>query len=76
MRMSGSVTNDLIYETLKSMQAGQKQLRDGQRLTNERLSAIEHHMAGFHVTVSNYQEEISDLRERMERVEKRLELRD
>jgi archaellum component FlaC len=45
-------------------------------MVNQRLEAIEHHMAGFHITVSHHQEEIAGLKLRLERLEKRLEIRD
>lgn len=73
--MSENIEN-LLLEHLKSIQNVLTDLKTGQRLTNERLGAIEHHMAGFHVTVSHHQEDIQSLKIRLERIEKRLELRE
>lgn len=74
--MAENITNDLIYEVLKKLQVGQVDLQTGQRLTNERLAAIEHHIAGFHVTISSYNEEIVTIKNRLDYLEKRLEIRE
>lgn len=66
----------IALEILKKLQIGLSRLEDGQRQTNERLAAIEHHMAGFHITVASQMDEISMLKNRLDRVEKRLELVD
>ena len=69
-------TENLVIEHLRAMRNDLAALKDGQKLTNERLAAIEHHMAGFHVTVSSHTEELDTLKERVSRIERRLELRD
>ena len=74
--MSNDVTNDLIYEILKDLQKGQSDIKETHRLTNERLSAIEHHIAGFHLTLSTYNDEVSSIKLRLDKLEKRMELRD
>ncbi|NJN47229.1 MAG: hypothetical protein HC808_12940 [Candidatus Competibacteraceae bacterium] len=63
-----------MLEILKHLQGGLSRLEDGQRQTNERLAAIEHHMAGFHMTQVSYMDELSTLRNRVERIERRLDL--
>ena len=70
----GAVSMDLMHDLLKAMNGTLAKLEQGQRLTNERLGAIEHHMAGFHVTVSSHNEEIDTMKERIERIERRLEI--
>ncbi len=65
---------ELMHDLLKDMRGSLAKLEQGQRLTNERLGAIEHHMAGFHVTVSSHNEEIDTIKERIERIERRLEI--
>jgi predicted nucleic acid-binding Zn-ribbon protein len=67
---------NLVLEHLRAMRGDLSSLKDGQKLTNERLAAIEHHMAGFHVTVFSHTDELESLKQRMDRIEKRLELKD
>lgn len=67
---------ELMHDLLKDMRGSLAKLEQGQRLTNERLGAIEHHMAGFHVTVSSNNEEIDTIKERIARLERRMEITD
>lgn len=74
--MADDTDKNLMLSILKDLQSGQSRVEQGQRLTNERLGAIEHHMAGFHVSLSTYHEEIDTIKDRIARIEKRLELVD
>ena len=67
---------NLMLEHLKAIRAELASLTQGQRVTNERLGAIEHHMAGFHSSAVSQTSEIDHLKERLSRIEKRLELTD
>ncbi len=67
---------ELMHELLKSMNKSLSSLEQGQRLTNERLGAIEHHMVGFHTSTNIQSEELEMLKMRISRIEKRLELTD
>ncbi len=67
-------TDNVMLEILKQLQAGQSRLEGGQRQTNERLAAIEHHMAGFHVSLTSYSDDIDGLKERVSLLERRLEI--
>lgn len=69
-------TENIVLEHLKAIRKDLYDLKEGQRLTNERLSGIEHHQAGFHVNINNQSEEIEALKTRLEQVEKRLDLHD
>ncbi len=69
-------TDNIMLEILKKLQAGQSRLEDGQRQTNERLAAIEHHMAGFHLSLTTHTDEMDTLKSRIDRIERRLELAD
>ena len=71
-----TVTNELMYELLKQIRSEQKKHSEEFKKVTKQLESIDHHMAGFHVTVAYQQEEISELRDRVEQIEKRLELRD
>jgi len=74
------INNELMYDVLKKVQSSitklDTKLDSNQRQTNERLSAIEHHMAGFMTSVNFYDEEIVAIKDRLEKLEKRLELTD
>lgn len=51
--MSDDVEN-IVLEHLRAIRGDLNDVKNRQRQTNERLSAIEHHMAGFHVTAANH----------------------
>ena len=70
------VTNELIYEVLKKVQGDITGLKQEAGITNRRLGTIEQHLAAFHQTVSHHEYDIGDLRMRIERIERRLELTD
>lgn len=69
-------TDNIMLEILKRLQEGQSRLEVGQRQTNERLAAIEHHMAGFHVTLTSYTDDMDALKDRVSRIERRLDISD
>lgn len=69
-------TETLVVEILRKIQTDIAALREGQSTTNQRLSAIEHHMAGFHVNVAHQSEEVIALKNRIDRIERRLGLAD
>ena len=70
------VTNNLMYEVLKGIQSTLNNHSEQFRIMNQRLSAIESHMAGFHKSVDVHQDEIHHLKIRLDRIEKRLDLAD
>lgn len=68
------VTNELMYETLKAVQL---KLFDHDRRFDELatdLRSLKAHMAGFMSNEVNQDATIATLRERIERIERRLEL--
>jgi ubiquinone biosynthesis protein UbiJ len=73
--MNDKVEN-LILEHLRGMRSDIADLKQGQRHTNERLAAIEHHMAGLYTASVNHTDEMDYLRRRVERLERRLEITD
>lgn len=73
--MNDKVEN-LVLEHLRALRGDMSEVKQSMRHTNERLAAIEHHMAGFYTTTLNHTDEISELRRRLERVERRLEIMD
>lgn len=71
------VTNDLMYEVLKDIRGTLNKHTEHFQRIEQRLGAIEHHVAGFHLISSiHHQDEMSDIKLKLEQVEKRLELRD
>ncbi len=64
----------LMLEILKNIQHRLSRVEDAQNTTNRRLSAIEAHLVGFHTTVSANTADIDDLKLRLDRIEKRLDL--
>lgn len=66
--------SQLMLEILKRVQADLADLKEGQRAANMHLAAIESHMSGFHLTTSAHTDDIARLKERVERIERRLDL--
>lgn len=73
--MNEKVEN-LILEHLRALRADIQELREGQRMILNRLNVMESHIAGLVVSEVHQNAEIADLRQRIERVEARLDLRD
>ena len=67
---------DLIIDILRRIQSDMAELKEGQRTANQLFAAIESHMAGFHLTVAAHADELANLKLRVERIERRLELAD
>ena len=74
--MMAEEPSNLVIEILRRLQADMADLKEGQRAANVHLAAIESHMAGFHLTVGAHTDELAGLRQRIERIERRLELTD
>ena len=77
------VTNDLIYEVLKAMQArlgnieeGVRELRGEMRALRGALGAIENRMGAVHLDISNLYESTGAMDGRLSRIERRLEIID
>ncbi len=65
---------DLLIDILPRMQGDLAELKEGQRAANRLFAAIESHMAGFHLSVAAHSDELTGLKARIERIERRLEL--
>jgi predicted nucleic acid-binding Zn-ribbon protein len=72
--MMADRADNLVLEILRRLQTDMADLKEGQRTANVHLAAIESHLAGFHLTVSAHSDELVELRQRIERIERRLEL--
>ena len=66
----------IVLQILRELQEGQSRIQGGQQQTNERLSAIEHHMAGFHGSLVRFDTVVDELDSRISRIERRLKLTD
>ena len=70
------VTNELIYEVLKSIQGRLGNLEDGQREIKAELQALRGHMVAMQQDISNLYGGQAKIELRLERIERRLELSD
>lgn len=70
------VTNELLMEVLRTIRGDIGELKEAHRQTHRRLSAIEHQLISINLNVNGHTDDIESLRERVERIERRLELTD
>lgn len=68
------VTNELIYEVLKSIQLRLTNLEDGIREVKSELRAMRGHMLAMQEDISNLYAGQAKIELRLERIEQRLEL--
>ena len=77
--MTDNVEN-LTHEMLRRVHGKLDEIQTEMRLrftsVETSLAAIEHHLAAFHLTDVARTDEITDLRRRIERIERRLDLVD
>jgi hypothetical protein len=67
---------DLMMEILKSLQSDLAGIRREQSSQGVRLAAIEEHMRGNLTSLYGIQSDVSDLKTRVDQIERRLGLRD
>ena len=70
------VTNELIYEVMKSIQTRLGNLDDGQREIKSELQALRGHMLAMQTDISNLYAGQAKVELRLGRIERRLELSD
>ncbi|MCO5147632.1 MAG: hypothetical protein M9895_15805 [Aquamicrobium sp.] len=68
------VTNELMYEVLKSLHADVRLLKDGQREIKQELISIRGQLIAMNQDVHNIYGILGRHDQRLERIEKRLEL--
>ena len=66
------ITNELIYEVLKSVQARLGNIEQGQKEMAARISALQTHMLAVEKDVVNLYEALAALDTRIERIDRRL----
>ncbi|MDI6027588.1 hypothetical protein QBK99_15460 [Corticibacterium sp. UT-5YL-CI-8] len=71
-----AVTNELIYEILKSLQGDIRQLKDGQAEIRHELIAIRSQLISINQDISNIYGVLGRHELRLDRIERRLELRE
>lgn len=74
--MAAEVTNELMYEVLKEIQSGQRDLKAQIHAMRDEMRAIRTHMAGFQTDIGNLYAAQIDMSRDMERVKTRLNLSD
>ncbi len=69
-------TNNLVLEHLRHIRARVDGLTDDMRQVILRLGSVERHLGGVHISDVSQNAEIDRIKERLDRVERRLELTD
>ena len=72
--MSGNVTNELIYETLKRMQETLSLHTQYHLETKERLGLLEYQVGGLTAQYASLSNRLDRVDERLTRIERRLDL--
>ena len=72
--MTEKVTNELIYEVLKSMQARMSNVEDGLRDIKGELVGIRGHMIATQSDIQNIYGRLGSIEVRVERIERRLDI--
>ncbi|MDY8110059.1 hypothetical protein U0C82_13005 [Fulvimarina sp. 2208YS6-2-32] len=70
------VTNDLIFEVLKQIQADISELKFGQQGIRQELNALRGHFVSMQGDIHNIYLKLDRHDERMDRIERRLNLRE
>ena len=70
------VTNELIYEVLKSVQSRMGNLESGLREVKQELISIRGHITLMQTDIRNIYDKLDRHEDRLERIERRLELRE
>jgi septation ring formation regulator EzrA len=70
------ITNELIYEVLKAIQADIAELKERVTSIEPTQRAMRSHLAGLVTSDLNRDADLTALRARVERIERRLELQD
>ena len=65
------VSNDLIYSVLKTIQADISVLKEAVRRIDARMASMDHHMAGFYSEQRWQNDELDNLKGRIEAVEEK-----
>ncbi|MGY6710247.1 MAG: hypothetical protein ACXIVF_18145 [Rhizobiaceae bacterium] len=70
------LTNQLMYEVLRSIQGDLRMLKDGQQEIRQELIAVRGQIVSIGQDINNIYSVLSRHEERLDRIERRLELRE
>jgi len=65
------VTNDLIYSVLKTIQTDISVLKEAVRRIDARMASMDHHMAGFYSEQRWQNDELDNIKGRIEAIEEK-----
>ena len=69
-----NIVLNILREMRKETGAFHRETRFALQQTNERLAAMEHHLAGLVVSANRFTDDVDELRARISRIEHRLDL--
>jgi predicted transcriptional regulator len=73
---NGAVTNELIYSVLQKMQGDMSEMKFDVRDLKTRMTMVEEHLGSSIIAISGVNSRLDRLSDRVERIERRLELTD
>ena len=73
---NGAVTNELIYSVLQKMQGDMSEMKFDVRDLKTRMTMVEEHLGSSIIAMSGVNSRLDRLSDRVERIERRLELTD
>jgi predicted transcriptional regulator len=73
---NGAVTNELIYSVLQKMQGDMSEMKFDVRDLKTRMTMIEEHLGSSIIAISGVNSRLDRMSDRVERIERRLELTD
>ena len=74
--LNGAVTNELIYSVLQKMQGDMSEMKFDVRDLKTRMTMVEEHLGSSIIAISGVNSRLDRLSDRVERIERRLELTD
>ena len=72
--MTENVTNELIFSVLQSMQSDMSEMKFDIRDLKTRMTMVEEHMGSSIIAISGVNNRLDRISDRVERIEKRLDL--
>ena len=73
---NGAVTNELIYSVLQKMQGDMSEMKFDVRDLKTRMTMVEEHLGSSIIAISGVNARLDRMSDRVERIERRLELTD
>ncbi len=73
---NGAVTNELIYSVLQKMQGDMSEMKFDVRDLKTRITMVEEHLGSSIIAISGVNSRLDRMSDRVERIERRLELTD